>query len=86
MSDVVVPFVPDRIGLPEHPRLSTYIVTGCAGFIGSHLAETLLQRGDAVIGIDAITDYYSSSLKQSNLEHLLARRGFMFLRTDLVDA
>jgi UDP-glucuronate 4-epimerase len=86
MSDVVVPFVPDRIGPPENPPLSTYIVTGCAGFIGSHLAESLLQRGDAVIGIDAITDYYSSSLKQANLEHLLARRGFMFLRTDLVDA
>jgi nucleoside-diphosphate-sugar epimerase len=86
MSDVVVPLVPDRAGPSERPRLSTYIVTGCAGFIGSHLAETLLQRGDAVIGIDAFTDYYPVALKHANLEHLLARRGFIFLKSDLVDA
>ena len=86
MSDVVVPLVPDRAGTSERPRLSTYIVTGCAGFIGSHLAETLLQRGDAVIGIDAFTDYYPAALKHANLEHLLARRGFIFLKSDLVDA
>jgi nucleoside-diphosphate-sugar epimerase len=86
MSDVVVPLLPDRAGAHERPRLSTYIVTGCAGFIGSHLAETLLRRGDAVIGIDALTDYYAAALKHANLEHLLARRGFIFLKSDLVDA
>jgi UDP-glucuronate 4-epimerase len=86
MTDFVDPLYPDARGDAEPPRISTYIVTGCAGFIGSHLAETLLQRGDAVIGIDGFTDYYSRSLKQANLEHLLSRRGFVFLEADLIDA
>ena len=38
--------------------MSRYLVTGCAGFIGSHLAHDLLERGDDVIGIDSFTDYY----------------------------
>src|SRR4051794_20424548 len=85
MTDVVLPRLPDQAQSAGRPRLSTYVVTGCAGFIGSHLAEALMQRGDAVIGIDALTDYYPLALKQANLEHLLARRGFMFLKADLVD-
>jgi UDP-glucuronate 4-epimerase len=85
MTDVVLPRFPDRAESAERPRLSTYVVTGCAGFIGSHLAEALMQRGDAVIGIDALTDYYPLALKQANLEQLLARRGFVFLKADLVD-
>lgn len=43
------------------------LVTGCAGFIGSHLCEALLNRGDSVIGIDGMTDNYSPAIKQRNL-------------------
>ena len=38
--------------------MGRYLVTGCAAFIGSHLTEALLDRGDAVLGVDAFTDYY----------------------------
>lgn len=47
-----------------------YVVTGAAGFIGSHLVDALLARGDRVIGIDAFTDYYDSRLKRRNLAAL----------------
>ena len=63
----------------------TYVVTGAAGFIGSHLSAALLDRGDAVIGIDAFTDYYRRERKQANLARLLGRGAFTFLEADLVD-
>lgn len=86
MTAVVDPFLTNGFSAPERNVVSTYLVTGCAGFIGSHLSEALLQRGDAVIGIDGFTDYYARELKQSNLEHLLAQDNFVFLEADLVDA
>ena len=46
------------------------IVTGAAGFIGSHLAEALLKRGENVIGIDEFNDYYDPILKRQNIAHL----------------
>ena len=46
------------------------IVTGCAGFIGSYVAQRLLDRGDIVIGIDEINDYYSVIQKEENLNLL----------------
>ena len=55
------------------------LVTGVAGFIGSHLASTLLDRGVAVAGIDCFTDYYPRAIKQSNLDVVLGRPGFRFL-------
>jgi UDP-glucose 4-epimerase len=61
------------------------LVTGAAGFIGSHLCERLLERGDEVLGIDCFTDYYSKFLKERNLERLLHRPGFEFLQKDLND-
>ncbi len=49
-----------------------YVVTGAAGFIGSHLAESLLERGHEVVGIDCFTDYYDPALKEENVRGLEA--------------
>jgi UDP-glucuronate 4-epimerase len=51
-----------------------YVVTGAAGFIGSHLAETLVGRGHDVVGIDSFTDYYDPALKEENARALDVRR------------
>jgi len=61
----------------------TCLVTGAAGFIGSHLCERLLDDGNGVIGIDCFTDYYPRAYKESNLEGLLGRSGFRFIEDDL---
>ena len=62
------------------------LVTGAAGFIGHALALRLLQRGDEVVGIDNLNDYYDISLKQARLEQLTCRQGFTHLQHDLEDA
>jgi len=62
------------------------LVTGCAGFIGSHLTGALLDRGAAVIGIDSFTDYYARSMKDANLAENAGRRGFRFLEARVQDA
>ncbi len=59
------------------------LVTGCAGFIGSHLSEALLERGDEVLGIDCFTDYYPRRTKERNLAGLRERPGFEFVEGDL---
>jgi len=59
------------------------VVTGAAGFIGSHLCERLLERGDDVVGIDCLTDYYPRPLKERNLEGLRGRERFSFVEQDL---
>jgi len=59
------------------------LVTGCAGFIGSHTCETLLKRGDTVIGIDNINDYYSVERKKQNLEVLNKYENFTFKKEDI---
>jgi UDP-glucuronate 4-epimerase len=61
------------------------LVTGCAGFIGSHLSERLLADGWEVDGIDAVTDYYDQSIKRENLTGLLPHRNFTFHEGDLAD-
>jgi nucleoside-diphosphate-sugar epimerase len=66
--------------------LTAYLVTGCAGFIGSHLTEALLERGDGVLGVDAFTDYYSRERKEANLAGLLGRSRFRFVEADLAEA
>jgi UDP-glucuronate 4-epimerase len=61
------------------------LVTGAAGFIGSHAAERLLARGDTVVGLDNLNDYYDVKLKTARLERLRARANFSFVRLDLAD-
>ncbi|MFF5718915.1 NAD-dependent epimerase/dehydratase family protein [Streptomyces buecherae] len=60
------------------------LVTGAAGFIGSHLCEHLLTAGDTVVGVDSFTDFYDPALKERNLCDLLSRPGFTFHRADLL--
>lgn len=61
------------------------LVTGAAGFIGSATAGQLLDRGDTVVGLDNLNDYYDVSLKQARLDRLLPREGFRFQRMDVAD-
>jgi UDP-glucuronate 4-epimerase len=60
----------------------TILVTGCAGFIGSHVAEKLLIRGDFVIGVDEINDYYDIKQKEKNIEILNKYDNFKFYKLD----
>jgi UDP-glucuronate 4-epimerase len=62
------------------------VVTGAAGFIGSHLAEQLLASGSEVVGIDAFTPYYDRGTKTSNLATLRAHDSFELVEADLTDA
>jgi UDP-glucose 4-epimerase len=62
------------------------LVTGAAGFIGSHLSGRLLDRGARVTGIDCFTDYYPRRIKEANLEPLRRRSGFSFVESTLQQA
>lgn len=62
----------------------TYLVTGCAGFIGSQLAERLLDDGCTVVGLDAYTNYYARELKEQNLEHARRHARFSFVEGDIL--
>jgi nucleoside-diphosphate-sugar epimerase len=61
------------------------VVTGAAGFIGSHLCEHLLARGDRVHGVDAFTDYYSRATKEQNLDRARCHDRFSFIEADLLE-
>src|SRR3546814_7702012 len=61
------------------------LLTGAAGFIGFHVAQVLLARGDEVIGIDNLNDYYDPKLKHARLEQLQGKKGFRFYQADIAD-
>ena len=60
------------------------VVTGVAGFVGSHLAERLLNDGHEVCGVDSFTDYYPRRIKERNIELLRASQNFSFIEADLL--
>lgn len=66
-------------------QYSKVILTGAAGFIGSHLAKRLLENGCEVVGIDNINDYYDVNLKYHRLEQLKKYENFTFIRCDISD-
>jgi UDP-glucuronate 4-epimerase len=65
--------------------MAVILVTGSAGFIGSHLAHRLLDRGDEVVGLDNLNPYYDPTLKQARLARLEAREGYRHAAIDLAD-
>jgi UDP-glucuronate 4-epimerase len=61
------------------------LVTGAAGFIGMHVGQLLLERGDEVIGLDNINDYYDPTLKEARLARLTPHANFRFVKMDVAD-
>ncbi|MCH8930021.1 MAG: GDP-mannose 4,6-dehydratase, partial [Proteobacteria bacterium] len=61
------------------------LVTGAAGFIGSFVARKLLDRGDTVVGLDNLNDYYAVTLKKARLARLQVDDEFAFAKLDLTD-
>jgi UDP-glucuronate 4-epimerase len=61
------------------------LVTGAAGFIGSHVSHVLLARGEEVVGLDNLNDYYDPTLKEARLARLTPKRGFSFVKMDVAD-
>ena len=66
-------------------KMKTYLVTGGAGFIGSHLCEALLGQGVRVLAVDNLCDFYDPEIKLTNLRSLLAKPGFHFYGADIRD-
>jgi nucleoside-diphosphate-sugar epimerase len=65
--------------------MGTYFVTGCAGFIGSYVAQDLLEAGHEVIGVDNLNDAYDPRLKDWRLKRLVGEESFTFKKVDIVD-
>jgi UDP-glucuronate 4-epimerase len=65
--------------------MAKFLVTGAAGFIGFHVAQRLLARGDEVVGLDNVNDYYDVSLKRERLRQLNAQARFSFVEIDVAD-
>ena len=63
--------------------MSRYLVTGCAGFIGSHLTDALLEAGHEVVGVDSFTDYYPRGTKDRNLSVARDHDAFQLVELDL---
>src|SRR2546425_13112793 len=65
--------------------MAKVLVTGCAGFIGFHVARRLAERHSGVLGLDNLNPYYDVSLKQASLEQLIGHPNFRLARLDLAD-
>ena len=65
--------------------MNRVLVTGAAGFIGFYISKRLMERGDEVVGLDNLNDYYDVGLKKARLAQLEGRRGFRFVQTALED-
>ena len=65
--------------------MSTYLVTGGAGFIGSSLVKQLLKQGNKVIAIDNFCDFYDTKIKENNVKELLEDSNFKLYRADIRD-
>jgi UDP-glucuronate 4-epimerase len=61
------------------------LATGCAGFIGMHTSKRLLERGDEVVGIDNLNNYYDVELKKARLNQLLQYPNFRFHEVDIAN-
>ncbi len=76
-------FTRPRLGTPSVAMGMRALVTGCAGFIGSHLTEALLDGGHSVVGIDCFNDNYGRAQKLTNLRHVREWASFEFVPVDL---
>ena len=65
--------------------MARYLVTGCAGFIGSHLTDALLRAGHVVVGVDSFDGYYPRVLKEANLHGALGQDAFTLVEADILD-
>ena len=61
------------------------LVTGAAGFIGSHLCDALLARGQSVVGLDSFDDFYAPAIKERNLARAMSQDAFELVRGDIRD-
>lgn len=66
--------------------MATILITGAAGFMGSHLSEAMVRNGHQVIGIDNFDDYYHRTLKEHNISHILQSDAFSLVEGDIRDA
>lgn len=78
---------PTHIRCFPHPLVMPMkiLLTGVAGFIGMATAQRLLERGDEVVGLDNLNDYYDVTLKENRLKRLMPHAGFRFVKMDVVD-
>ena len=70
---------------PIVPTIMKILVTGAAGFIGMHASQILLARGDEVVGLDNLNDYYDVQLKLDRLARLTPHANFRFVKLDVAD-
>jgi nucleoside-diphosphate-sugar epimerase len=73
------------IGIFKQNDRMKSLITGCAGFIGSHLTDKLLLEGHDVTGIDCFTDYYPRAVKEKNIKNALEHENFTFIEKDIVN-